>query len=373
MKKSIVVVLILAAAYLAATGLTGLSFGRHIEALTHRLATEENIQIQRLTYDRGFFGGKLHYEIAFRPAAAEWLAPLLQDPAPLLEATAAGDAETPTAWIHLAGTADVRHGPLPGGTAIAMGRITADLPLPEQLSAPLPALPSHQPVLESTTTVGFNGTTRTTFKGMPYAGPIHIPQGEATDPQLNLELQDWSGAITINARRDRLGINVQIGHLALTLTENGAPATLGLSGLHLEALNTKRHDRFWTGDGRCTMEELFFRDQKAQESIKALAVATDHTFNETRFDNTLTISTGPITTKDLELGGFQCGLTIADVDVGAYETLLRLLQVKQWVDHATPGDEALSAAAIESIQQLFAAGLTLTIDPLRFDVVSQAE
>lgn len=373
MKKTIVVVLILATAYLAATGLTGLYFGRHIEALTQRSAAEENIQIHRLTYERGFFGGTLHYAIAFRPAGVEWMVPLLQDPAPALKEMAAGDTETPVSWIHLSGTADVLHGPFPGGTDMAMGRITADLPLPEQLNALLPAHPTLQPAIQTTTTIAFNGNSRTTFEGMPYTGPIHIQASDPTDPQLKLELQPWGGTIALNARGDRMDITLDIGNLAVTLTEDGEPLTLGLSGLHLETVHTKHSHRFWTGDGRCTTEEIFLRDEKAQENIKAMVVTTEHTFHENRFDSTLAIRTGPITTRDMQLSGFQCGLTIAEVDVAAYETLLRLIQEDQWIDYADPKDPVLSATAIDALQQLLAAGLSLTIDPLRFDVVSEAD
>lgn len=322
MKKRIIPILILAivALYLGATGVSGVMIDREIREFSETLAQyDETVQVDRLDYERGFWGGKLHYDIKYRIGAGS-------EAEEIIAGFTGNTPESPVA-IPVQGTADVRHGPwVGGGEGFALAKTQSVWHLPEAIRSWLPDYPEDTPFFREVTTMGFNGQIRSKITGTDYDGRVAgeaIPGGV----EIALILKDWGGEVIMNDRLDRLDMDIGVGTLALTGGEAGGPSgEIRLDDLACSMDTEKQTDLLWTGDGSFTLGMLSVIEDDSRMTMEKIASVFESVRNGDTFDNTLRMTAGEIDVDGIALGGARLDISLENVDILAYETFVRYLE-----------------------------------------------
>ncbi len=320
MKKRILPILLLAivALYLGATGVFGVMIDREIREFSETLAQyDETVQVNRLDYDRGFWGGKLHYDMEYRINAGS-------EAEEILAGLVGGSRERPVA-IPVQGTADVRHGPwVGGGDGFALARTQSVWHLPEEILSWFPDYPENTPLFREVTTMGFDGRIHSKITGTDYEGRIAgaaIPEGL----EIALVLSDWGGVATVNDRLDRLDMKLSVGTLAVSSSEAGG-GEVRFDDFSCILDTEKQTDLLWTGDWSFTLGMLSVSEDDSRITMEKIASVFESVRNGDTFDNTLRMTAGEIDMDGIALGGARLDISLENVDILAYEAFVRYLE-----------------------------------------------
>ncbi len=364
MKKRILPVLILAVVvlYLCATGVSGVMIDREISEFSETLAQyDETIQVNRLDYERGFWRGKLHYDMEYRIGAGS-------EAEEIISGFAGGIPERPVV-IPLQGKADVRHGPwVGGGEGFALARTQSVWHLPEEIRSWLPDYPEDAPLFREVTTMGFNGKVRSKITGTDYDGRVAGPAIPG-DVEIVLALSDWGGAVTMNDRFDRIDMEISVATFAATGKEaGGASGEIRFEDVVCRMDTEKQTDLLWTGDWSLMLGMLSVRGDGSLVAMEQIVSEFKSVRNGNTFDNRLRMAVGEIGMDDLSIGGALLDVSLDNVDIPAYEAFVRLLDQ----DTLTRAEynEAHREKEKEIWQRFLAAGPVFRVNSASLNVVS---
>jgi len=364
MKKRILPILLLAivALYLGATGVSGVMIDREIRDLSKTLARyDEVIQVNRLDYERGFWGGKLYYDIRYRIVAGSEEQEIL-----------AGLTGVSPQWpvkIPVQGTADVRHGPwVGGGEGFALARTQSVWHLPEEIMSWFPDYPEDEPLLREVTTMGFDGQIRSKITGTDYDGRVAgaaIPGGV----EIALVLSDWGGVATMNDRLDQLNMEVSIDTLAVSGGEAGGPSgEIRLDDFACTMDTEKQTDLLWTGDWSLALGMLSVTEDDSRITMEKIVSVFESVRNGDTFDNSLRVTAGEIDVDGIALGGARLDISLENVDILAYEAFVRYLERDAAGRIEYSGEKREKDE--EMLQRFLAAGPVFRVNSAGFHVVS---
>lgn len=361
MKKIIFILLAAAiAAYLGATAIAGVFIAGEVDKYRQELTARNDIKVNRLEYERGFFGGNLHYDIVYTP---------LSD-GEVIEAIAS-QTEEGQPVIPIKGVADVKHGPYVGGPeGFALALTQTRWPLPDKIHDYLPGYPADEHVAEAVTTMGFNGVIKSVVTGRDYDGIIKSDRGDSYQEAV-VVLKNWGANVMIGNQLDHIEMSAHIGKFAVTIEEDGTSHDFRIGQVVFDLDSTRRTPVLWTGDAAFTINELEFREDDSLMVINDLAMQVASIFKEDVFDNRFLLHTGKMDIDGLYLNGLTFDMSLNDIDVDAYERFVYMLEQSIDID---PDNQQVQEEVIESgkeiVAQFLAAGPSFNIDALNLHVMA---
>lgn len=346
------------AAYLAVTAFAGYSISREIAVLKENLSLIDGFEINNFQYEKGFFGGKLYYDVIYNPFIYEksdqFQKSFLQE---------AGDP------IHFSGTVDVKHGPyVGGGSGFALAMTETSWDLKEKFQDFFPEYSTYKHlVLESVTTIGFNGSITTIFTGPDYNGPVETGT-DIPELEVALLLEDWRCIVKTTSRLEAIDISVYVGEIFFNIEENGTIYGSGFSEGYLNIDYTKMTDLLWGGEFIFAIGRIDLIGEDETIVLDDTVVLFKNDFKEDTFDSIFEISTENIGVGNGAIKGFKLAFSIRNMDIAAVETYMHILER----NFKYPGqniDEKEMDDIINAFKQLFAAEPSFNIDELSCHVV----
>lgn len=238
MKKLSILVLVIAAAYCGSSWY----FGKRIEGLVdtqYAKAQELNPQLRVVdrSYHRGIFSSQ---------QTATFEVPL---PAP---AKASTNNTSTGKVLRLSVHTNIQHGPLPGLSALAMGKMHAEILLPDEAPRILIDALHGRPLLSVLSIVSFDGDTHSVLSSPELELDFTDSKGEA----VHISWQGVHGEGNASADMKHLTATVEIPTLAIT---GGKGQKVAFGGLHVVMDRNQMFDdslEFPTGSERIDIDRI---------------------------------------------------------------------------------------------------------------------
>lgn len=259
MRKPLVVVLgsivLVGGAWVGASRLIGGMVATEVAHLESSLAAVDQVQVNRLQYQREWFQGTIHYDLLVRPLPGDPLYTVLH------EAFGASG----TQGMRLQGQLTVQHGPWlgsGGGSVFGLARATGGLPLPEALRPALPNYPGQRPLVELTANLNLARQVAVTFTGTDYRGPVVAAH---TTAPANLVFAGLRGQAEFTSSLSQFNTQAQLAELTLSIT-GGEPLHTSLQGLHLSS-QLARANTLWHGTAEGGLNRWTFADDEVEGEL----------------------------------------------------------------------------------------------------------
>lgn len=335
-------VLVLAAGYVTAKFLIAYQVSAYVADTRDRLIRHEEFQVNRVDYDRGLLGGRLDFDVIYRPAS--------RSPAHSMLQATRGRPE-----LRLEGSADVQHGPWLSGEGPGLARTNLGLPLPDQLRQWLPQYPGQTPLFTVQGFYLFDGGTRLGLEMNDYSGALRFPEAPS---DLSLTVSGVYAELAFDRNLERVSSNS--GLEELRLGSDRESGEVSISGLETGSEHRRSMPYVWEGTGFLSLRNA------------VLDVAGEYMdLNGLRLDNETGVSDGLISNRvSAELESVGAGGTRFDqsrlvvslerLDADAWAELMSLAEASALPAAAPPDEEVLRSLA----ERVLAAGPRLSVDEL---------
>lgn len=242
-----------AGAFIGTSRIVGGVVAEEVAAFEASLAAIDNVQVNRMEYDRRFFDGTLDYELLIRILPGDPLYPELQ--AVLGPAVDAG--------LRIDGRFEVKHGPWLGdGAGIGLARATGGMALPEALRAALPNYPGQRSLIAVDARMNMSRDVDMHLTGTDYRGRVVAPDASASG---NLVFAGLDARAVFGSSLDSVRWSARLDELSLEIAEQ-EPVTSALRKL-LFSGDLSRQQVAWSGSAELGLGAWSIKADDAEASL----------------------------------------------------------------------------------------------------------
>ncbi len=341
LQKGLLLAVLMIGAYIGMKVLVGTRVAAHLDNVTAQLIAHEHVQVNRMDYEHGLFGGRLDYDVVYRPpfgsSARELLSGFRRD-----------------GTLDLAGSMDVVHGPWLPGTGFSLARGEIDIALPDQVRPALPQYPASEPLVTVVVTSGFDGQTTLDASVIDYQGQLGGP-GEPMAGELTLA--GLRGEVTFPVSMD--AVNGSMALERLHLRERRTEAQFELRDVE-SALDLQRIlPLVWAGRSSLDMEHAQLALDGERAGVDGLTMAGTLDVEDQWINSRMALDFETIQFMELDLGPGRLRASADRIDTAAYADLMAL------TDSVAMQGGGMNMATLPGVlERLLAARPELRIDEL---------
>lgn len=345
----IIALALFAAVYLGLTWYTGQRVAAESVRLAAALAERDDVLVTRFDYERGFAGGRLHYDLTWQPLPEDSGADKLREVGLL-----------PPEGFRVAGVLQVRHGPWAGSAGLAAASTEGTVPLPDEARPFLPQYPGQLPLLHVSAVLTFGGRIELQARAPDYDGRLVVPEMEGS---ASLVLAGLHGTMRTVSALDRIELDLRMKELELEIKDLEGVSALSLNGLHAVADMRAAWPRLWTGTTDIGFERVGLTLPDHAVEIRDGTLKSDTWLTGDTVQSTTRLDTGRITAGDFVVRSLHASAALRDVDAAA---VLEMEELSNRLPEAPEPEaaEAIFEQLLGLLERIVAGGPTLAIERL---------